>query len=201
MNTARMRHIEIMRNFLTELNKETDTFILKGGTSLLLAYGLDRFSEDLDFSLKTEDAAFDLAAYFPALEKEVRSFGLNLTVEKKEKLWESNIQSAFLKGNTKEHLLFFYVDEGFTGGVSRDEKIKIKVEIDVCPPTHATFEHRYQLRPSPYSIDLYDLPSLFAGKIHAVICRAWKNRVKGRDLYDYVFLLAKGAAGCRTVHS
>ena len=124
----------------------------------------------------------------------MRSFGLNLTVEKKEKLRESIIQSAFLKGNTKEHLLLFYVDEGFTGGVSRDEKIKIKFEIDVCPPTHATFEHRYQLRPSPYSIDLYDLPSLFAGKIHAVICRAWKNRVKGRDLYDYVFLLAKGAA-------
>ena len=88
----------------------------------------------------------------------------------------------------------FYVEEGFTGGVSTDEKIKIKFEIDVCPPTHATFEHRYQLRPSPYSIDLYDLPSLFAGKIHAVICRAWKNRVKGRDLYVYVFLLAKGAA-------
>ena len=165
-----------------------------GGTALRIFYGLDRFSEDLDFSLKTEDDAFDLAAYFPALEKEVRSFGLNLTVEKKEKLRESNIQSAFLKGNTKEHLLLFYVDEGFTGGVSTDEKIKIKFEIDVCPPTHATFEHRYQLRPSPYSIDLYDLPSLFAGKIHAVICRAWKNRVKGRDLYDYVFLLAKGAA-------
>ena len=48
MNTAQMRHIEIMRNFLTELNKETDTFILKGGTSLLLAYGLDRFSENID---------------------------------------------------------------------------------------------------------------------------------------------------------
>lgn len=69
----------------------------------------------------------------------------------------------------------FYVDEGFTGGVSTDEKIKIKFEIDVCPPTHAMFERRYQLRPSPYNIDLYDLPSLFAGKIHAVICRAWKT--------------------------
>lgn len=52
MNTAQMRHIEIMRNFLTELNKETDTFILKGGTSLLLAYGLDRFSEDIDLDGK-----------------------------------------------------------------------------------------------------------------------------------------------------
>ena len=97
-----------------------------GGTALRIFYGLDRFSEDLDFSLKMEDDAFDLALYFPALEKEVRSFGLNLTVEKKEKLRESNIQSAFLKGNTKEHLLLFYVDEGFTGGVSRDEKIKIR---------------------------------------------------------------------------
>ncbi len=47
--------------------------------------------------------------------------------------------------------------------------------------------------PVPYEVKLYDVPSLFAGKIHAVICRAWQNRVKGRDLYDYVFYLARGS--------
>ena len=74
------------------------------------------------------------------------------------------------------------------------EVIRIKFEVDVAPPAFATFETKYRLLPSPYEVRLYDLPSLFAGKIHAVLCRAWKNRVKGRDLYDYVFYLAKGAA-------
>ena len=82
-----------------------------GGTALRIFYGLDRFSEDLDFSLETADKTFDLSSYFPTLEKEVRSFGLNVTIEEKEKSKESNIRSAFLKGSTKEHLLIFYADE------------------------------------------------------------------------------------------
>lgn len=82
-----------------------------GGTALRIFYGLDRFSEDLDFSLEVSDPDFDLASYFPVLEKEVKAFGLNLTVMEKQKTKESNIRSAFLKGNTKEHLLLFYADE------------------------------------------------------------------------------------------
>ncbi|WP_172134976.1 nucleotidyl transferase AbiEii/AbiGii toxin family protein [Adlercreutzia sp. ZJ473] len=103
------------------------------------------------------------------------------------------MQSAFLKGNTREHLLLFYPQESFSAGVPRDEKIKIKFEVDVNPPALATFERRYRLLPAPYEVNLYDRPSLFAGKIHAVLCRGWKNRVKGRDLYDYLFYLARGA--------
>src|SRR5699024_8689174 len=74
------------------------------------------------------------------------------------------------------------------------EIIRIKFKMDIAPPAFAAFETKYRLLPSPYEVRLYDLPSLFAGKIHAVLCRAWKNRIKGRDLYDYVFYLAKGAA-------
>ena len=73
------------------------------------------------------------------------------------------------------------------------EVIKIKFEVDTNPPPYATYENKYGLMPSPYNVRLYDLPSLFAGKIHAVLCRAWKNRVKGRDLYDYVFYIARNA--------
>lgn len=161
-----------------------------GGTALRIFYGLDRFSEDLDFSLMTENPNFDLASYFPVLEKEVRSFGLNVTITEKEKVRESNIKSAFLKANTKEHLLLFYTDRPIEG-VPDSELIKIKFEVDVNPPKFATFEHKYRLLPAPYEVNLYDSSSLFAGKIHAVICRAWKNRVKGRDLYDYVFYMAR----------
>ena len=165
-----------------------------GGTALRIFYGLDRFSEDLDFSLVTAAPDFDLTVYFPVLEKEVRAFGLHVTIQEKEKTKESNIRSAFLKGNTKEHLLLFYADEDLAGSVARSEVVKIKFEVDINPPEYAGFEHKYRLLPTPYEVNLYDMPSLFAGKIHAVLCRAWKSRIKGRDLYDYVFYLSRGSA-------
>lgn len=165
-----------------------------GGTALRIFYGLDRFSEDLDFSLQTPDLNFDLAAYLPVLEREVRAFGLHVTIQEKKKTKDSNICSAFLKGNTKEHLLLFYADENIAGSVARSEVIKIKFEIDINPPDYAGFEHKYRLLPTPYEVKLYDMPSLFAGKIHAVLCRAWKSRIKGRDLYDYVFYLSRGSS-------
>lgn len=164
-----------------------------GGTALRIFYGLDRFSEDLDFSLKTPNPNFNLADFFPVLEKEINSLGLNFKVEEKVKSVQSNIKSAFLKGNTKEHLLLVYSDTTIAGSVSSNDLIKIKFEVDTTPPDFATFERKYKLLPFPYEVELYDLPSLFAGKIHAVICRSWKNRVKGRDLYDFVFFLTHNA--------
>lgn len=163
-----------------------------GGTALRIFYGLDRFSEDLDFSLVTPDNNFDLSKYFSVLQNELNSVGLNFTVEEKAKTTDSHIKSAFLKGNTKEHILSVY-GETSTTMLHPMEVIKIKFEVDTNPPPYAAYENKYGLMPSPYNVRLYDLPSLFAGKIHAVLCRAWKNRVKGRDLYDYVFYIARNA--------
>ena len=165
-----------------------------GGTALRIFYGLDRFSEDLDFSLEQINLDFDLCSYFPVLEKEVKAFGLNVEIQEKQKTKDSNIRSAFLKGNTKEHLLLFYADERVVGTVAKNEVVKIKFEVDTNPPAFATYEHKYRLLPVPYEIRLYDMPSLFAGKIHAVICRGWQSRIKGRDLYDYIFYLSKAVA-------
>lgn len=165
-----------------------------GGTALRIFYGLDRFSEDLDFSLMSPDCSFELSEYFPTLQKEIASYGLNVEIAEKEKTKESAIRSAFLKGNTKEHLLLFYASDPAASAVAGNETIKIKFEVDTNPPAGATFEHKYRLLPAPYEAALYDMPSLFAGKAHAVICRAWKSRVKGRDLYDYVFYLSRGAS-------
>ena len=164
-----------------------------GGTALRIFYGLDRFSEDLDFSLTTKDPNFDLQSYFPVLRKEVQSFGLNVEIQEKEKTKDSHIRSAFLKGNTKEHLLLFFEGEQPPAGVPDTELIKIRLEIDIDPPEYAGFEHKYRLLPAPYEVNLYDMPSLFAGKVHAVLARTWRNRIKGRDLYDYVFYLSRGA--------
>ena len=165
-----------------------------GGTALRIFYGLDRFSEDLDFSLMKTDDSFELSDYFPTLRKEIAAYGLNVEISEKQKTKESAIRSAFLKGNTKEHMLLFYASDPITSGIAGDEKIKIKFEVDTNPPSGATFEHKYRLLPAPYEVTLYGMPSLFAGKAHAVICRSWKNRIKGRDLYDYIFYLSRGAA-------
>jgi predicted nucleotidyltransferase component of viral defense system len=162
-----------------------------GGTALRIFYGLDRFSEDLDFSLKKNDPSFDLNDYLPMLEREVRAYGLNFKTELKEKPLESDIKSAFIKGSTKEHMLMFYADEQLARSIGSSELIKVKFELDTNPPEYASFETKYRFLPIPYEITMYDMPSLFAGKIHAVLCRAWKNRIKGRDLYDYVFYLSK----------
>lgn len=161
-----------------------------GGTALRIFYGLDRFSEDLDFSLMTPNSNFDLSKYFKTIENEVKSLGLNFSVEEKKKSVESNIKSAFLKGNTKEHIISLYSGND---KINPEEVIKIKFEIDVNPLPYANFETKYGLLPSPYKVTIYDLSSLFAGKIHAIICRNWKSRTKGRDLYDYVFFLSQNA--------
>lgn len=163
-----------------------------GGTALRIFYGLDRFSEDLDFSLITQNPNFDLTKYFPYIENETKSLGLNFVVSEKEKSIDSNIKSAFLKGNTKEHIMTFYEGE-YVNNIEKDELIKIKFEVDVNPPTGATYETKFGLLPSPYQVRLYDKESLFAGKIHTCLCRNWKSRVKGRDFYDYVFFLSVGA--------
>ena len=167
-----------------------DVAAFYGGTALRIFYGLDRFSEDLDFSLMTKNKDFDLSTYVPSLKRIVQSFGLNVEVEIKHKTLDSAIQSAFLKGDTIEQFLLFYPNDLVTG-INKNEKVKIKFEIDTMPASLATYETKYRLLPMPYSIKLYDEASLFSGKIHAVICRSWKSRVKGRDLYDYVFYLTR----------
>ena len=162
-----------------------------GGTALRIFYGLDRFSEDLDFSLMTKDMTFDITQYFPILQKEIASFGIQVKIDIKEKTKTSQIRFAFLKGNTKEHFLLFYPGESEIVNVPDNEIIKIKFEIDVNPPSYAIFERKYRLQPMPYEVNMYDETSLFAGKLHAVIGRSWHNRVKGRDLYDYVFYMSR----------
>ena len=162
-----------------------------GGTALRIFYGLDRFSEDLDFSLTEPDDTFDLSTYLPPLENEMRSYGLNMKTEVKTKTKESFVQSAFVKGNTREQLLFFYPEDRLSSLAPGNETVKIKFEVDTNPPPFAEYEKQYRLLPIPYEVQLYDAPSLFAGKIHAVLCRGWKNRIKGRDLYDFVFYVSR----------
>ena len=161
-----------------------------GGTALRIFYNLDRFSEDLDFALLNKNINFDLSEYFNYIEKELNAYGLNLEIKTKEKSAHSNITSAFLKGDTIKQILKFFPKEENTKYNSLLKDIKIKFEVDINPPMGATYEDKYKLLPRAHVIKLYDKESLFAGKIHAILCRGWKSRVKGRDLFDYVFFIA-----------
>lgn len=161
-----------------------------GGTSLRIFYKLDRFSEDLDFALIYPNKDFNLSKYFNYIEKELKAYGLNMEVNTKKKSTSSNITSAFVKGDTLEHILKFFPNEKSNNYDHILKNIKIKFEVDINPPSGATYENVYKLLPSPHQIKLYDKESLFASKIHAILCRNWKTRTKGRDLYDYIFFLA-----------
>ena len=165
-----------------------------GGTAARIFYDLDRFSEDLDFALFSPNKNFNLEKYFNCIEKELNSYGLNLQVSIKKKNNNSNIASAFIKGDTLEHVLKFFPNNEDTKYNYILKELKIKFEIDINPPEGAKYETKYKLLPSPHQVTLYDKESLFAGKIHAILCRNWKNRTKGRDLYDYIFYLANSVS-------
>lgn len=161
-----------------------------GGTALRILYGLDRFSEDLDFSLLTSNSGFELGRYGESLEKELEAFGFNVQWEERSKAIDTSIQSAFLKANTYKQLLVITRDEDITGGIHSGRMTKIKIEVDTDPPTGFSTESKYLLLPIPFYVRTYTLSDLFAGKMHAIICRKWKNRVKGRDWYDFVWYAA-----------
>lgn len=161
-----------------------------GGTSLRIFHGLDRFSEDLDFSLLKGAPEFDLGHYGKALETEVKAFGFDIEVTPKLKTAQSHVQSAFLKGGTLKHLLLITPRLEGISAVPRGQQIKIKIEVDTDPPAGFETEAQFMLHPIPFSVKTYTLPDLFAGKMHAILCRKWKNRVKGRDWYDLVWFVA-----------
>ncbi len=161
-----------------------------GGTALRILHGLDRFSEDLDFSLLAATPDFSLRRFSAALEEEVRAFGFNLRVESVDKAVETAVQSAFLKANTRNELMVIETDERLTRNIPPGQVLKIKIEVDTDPPPGFVTTTRYLLQPIPFAVRCYTLPSLFAGKLHALLCRRWNNRVKGRDWYDLVWYAA-----------
>lgn len=161
-----------------------------GGTALRILYGLNRFSEDLDFSLLTSNPQFSFQQYKSALENEFNAMGFKVKLESKEKSDSSTIESAFLKANTLQHLILLEVPEKLLSSIQANATLKIKLEVDTRPPMGFATEMKYIFSPFQFAIRVFTLPSLFAGKMHAVLCRKWKNRVKGRDWYDFAWYVS-----------
>ena len=161
-----------------------------GGTALRILHDLPRFSEDLDFSLLEKNPEFDLKPYEDAIITTLKAFGFDVTIDIREKNNKSAIASAFVKGNTIEHLININAPKDITSKIHRDQVVKIKLEVDTNPPLGFETENIIRLTPRPFSINAFTLPSLYAGKMHAVLCRAWGSRPKGRDWYDLVWYIA-----------
>lgn len=165
-----------------------------GGTALRILYELDRFSEDLDFTLLKPDLDFDLATYETSVKRELESLGFKAEVQKKLKTQTSSVDSAFIKVNTIEHLLLIGLPSGLHQNLHPQEILKIRFEVDRDPPlTNITTENKLLLLPIPFTVKTLKIEDLFAGKIHAALCREWKGRVKGRDWYDLVWFVARKA--------
>ena len=155
-----------------------------GGTALRILYGLNRGSEDMDFSLLEPDGAFELGVYADGLETVFASFGLSVTFSEKIKVGRTDIRSGFLKSNTQAQLLNIGLDGALARRIHSRSEMKIKIEVDVQPPPDFKTEIKYLYRPQPFAVRACTLPDLLAGKLHAVLFRSWGSRVKGRDWYD-----------------
>lgn len=163
-----------------------------GGTALRILYGLDRFSEDLDFTLNQPDRDFTWAPYAKTVADELHAYGFEVELVEKKKNMDSPIKSAFLKANTYESMLKIGVLERSLKGTHPETLLRIKVEIDTDPIPGLTLTKQFIQAPIPVSISTVVEADLFACKLHAAIYRAWKNRVKGRDWYDVVWFIRKG---------
>lgn len=146
-----------------------------GGTCLRIFHGLQRFSEDMDFSLLAKDDSFDFSKYFQPIIDEFALVGREVEIKKKDKKSFGKVESAFLKDNTDVYDVMFQTEKS----------IKIKIEVDTFPPLNFKTEQKLLLQPHSFMTRCFTLPDLFAGKMHALVYRAWKNRVKGRDWYDF----------------
>lgn len=146
-----------------------------GGTCLKIFHGLGRWSGDMDFSLLAPDPDFNFESYFPAIISECESIGRTVEIKKKDKKTFGRVESAFLKDNTSTYDISFQTERS----------VKVKIEVDINPPMKFDTEQNVLLEPYPVMITCMTPPCLFAGKMHALVFRNWRNRVKGRDWYDF----------------
>jgi hypothetical protein len=145
----------------------------QGGTCLRIFHSLNRFSEDMDFALVAPDPAFQLSPYLEWVRRELTVYGYELEIDDRSKAGAA-VRQAFVKDDSVGKLLSFHYRPR-TGPM---RKLRIKLEVDANPPSGAAYEMPILDFPFPAAVRVFDPPSLFAGKLHALFCR---NYLKGRD--------------------
>lgn len=188
---------EIIQSIVLVGLSKTDFFkkaSFYGGTALRIFYNLNRYSEDLDFTLNYVDDKFTLEPYIESIKNVSKSYGLDLEISVKKKQVSSPVESAFAKLNTYQTSINLKLNEKLTKLLHKDEVLKVKFEIDCEPAVGFKTENRWIDIPEFAPIIVLDEASLFAGKIHAILCRNYKNTVKGRDFYDFLFYVKRGTS-------
>jgi predicted nucleotidyltransferase component of viral defense system len=155
----------------------------QGGTSLRILHKLPRFSEDLDFILKEPDPDFEWGGYLQQLKDGFEEFGLQTEVLVKSRM-DQNVKMAILKDNSITNQLNLSFYRGHP-----EQKLKIKLEIDINPPEGSGFDYAYLDFPLDFEVCHQDLASNFSLKIHALLCRPY---LKGRDWYDFNWYVKQG---------
>lgn len=176
---------EVMQQItLAALNRSGfyDKAAFYGGTCLRIFHNLARFSEDLDFSLLQKNEYFNIENYFDSIYDEFKACGKEVTIIKKQKKNDTPIESAFLKENTDIYNIQF----------QNEKTVKIKIEVDKNPPLKFDSENKLLMLPYSFMTNCFSLPSLYAEKLHALLFRNWKTRIKGRDCYDFEWYIRKG---------
>ena len=163
-----------------------------GGTALRIFYDLNRYSEDLDFTLNNVDKNFSIAPFIESIKNVALSYGLELEISIKQKQINTPVESAFAKINTYQTFINLKMNSELTKLLHKDEVIKVKFEIDCEPALGFTTENKWIDMPEFAPVIVLDEASLFAGKLHAILCRNYKNTVKGRDYYDFLFYVRRG---------
>ena len=153
-----------------------------GGTCLRIFHGLNRFSEDMDFTLLKEDSSFNFEQYFQPVIDQFALVGRKVEIKKKDKKSFGKVESAFLKDTTDVYDISFQTERS----------IKVKIEVDTVPPLKFATEQKILLQPKSFLTRCVTLPDLYAGKMHALVFRAWKSRIKGRDWYDFEWYVRNG---------
>ena len=147
-----------------------------GGTCQRIFYNLDRFSEDLDFSLLKPEENFSLGKYFNSIKDEYSLVGIPVSVSEKKKSTGTTIHTSFIK---IEH---------------EASKLRVKIEVDSSPPPYFQTEYKLSMLPYSFMTKCYTPSSSFAAKMDALLFRGWRNRIKGRDWYDFEWYVRGGIA-------
>ncbi|KZD16155.1 MAG: hypothetical protein AO396_04900 [Candidatus Fermentibacter daniensis] len=161
-----------------------------GGTALRLVHGMDRFSEDLDFSLLEPDHSFDMASWEMPVIRELGAFGIDAAVSPAKGKPPSPIRRIIVTMNERSAFIEAGASEPEYLSIPPKRLLKVRLEADVMPATGFLTVPGYIYSPLPFQVRCHSLPDLFASKMHAVLSRRWRNRVKGRDWHDMVWFAA-----------
>lgn len=194
-NEAKLAIREILQNLILIGLSRANFFnhaSFYGGTALRIFYGLNRYSEDLDFTLNKQDSSFSLKPFMKSIIDTCASYGLEVIVDIKNKKVNTPIESTFAKLNTYMTFIRTKLDSELTKHIHKDELLKVKFGVDCNPSLSFNIDNKWITYPEIASINVLDLESLFAEKIHAILYRNYKNNVKGQDFYDFIFFINKG---------